>query len=155
VRHNHRAHVRFGSLADMSGRFCDVRFTPKSGYGSARSLCPLCAVSGHCPIEQVQHPWTYSAARDDSAADLAATLARCVSSFASSRNSSRRPVPRRQTRPMFRAGSSVNSGRVIRLVRIDRQRRQQCGAKSIVDHLDQGRKARRLKLSDTSVSETA
>jgi hypothetical protein len=28
-------------------RVHDVRFTPESGYGSARSLCPLCAVSGH------------------------------------------------------------------------------------------------------------
>ena len=39
--------VRFGSKADIEGRQSDVRFTPESGHGSARSRCPLCAKSGH------------------------------------------------------------------------------------------------------------
>src|SRR5262249_49071334 len=43
-------------------------------------------------------------------------LARSASSFARQRNSLRRPVPRRQTRPILRAGSSANSGRVTTLV---------------------------------------
>jgi len=35
------------SKADILGSFRDVRFTPKSGHGSARSRCPLCAKSRH------------------------------------------------------------------------------------------------------------
>jgi hypothetical protein len=31
-----RANVRFGSLADILGGLRDVRFTPKSGHGSAQ-----------------------------------------------------------------------------------------------------------------------
>jgi hypothetical protein len=37
--------VRFGSLADMKGRVCDVRFTPKSGHWLSALGC--CAKSGH------------------------------------------------------------------------------------------------------------
>jgi hypothetical protein len=40
------ADVRFGAKADMTGRICNVRFTPKSGHRSARWQCPLCANSG-------------------------------------------------------------------------------------------------------------
>jgi len=43
-------------------------------------------------------------------------LARSMSSFASNRNSWRRPVPRRQTRPIFRAASWLSNGRVTRFV---------------------------------------
>jgi hypothetical protein len=35
------------SFADISKRWADVRFTPESGHGTARSECPLCASSGH------------------------------------------------------------------------------------------------------------
>src|SRR6516165_2566941 len=31
----------------------DVRFTPESGHGSARSGCPLCAKSGHNAVRQI------------------------------------------------------------------------------------------------------
>jgi hypothetical protein len=31
-------HVRFGSKADIAVATCDVRFTPKSGHGSAARL---------------------------------------------------------------------------------------------------------------------
>src|SRR5690242_2565168 len=42
--------VRYGSLADMAGRICDVRFTPKSGHQLSARRCPLCAKSRHpCP----------------------------------------------------------------------------------------------------------
>ena len=33
----------------MTGRICDVRFTPGSGHGRAQLGCPLCAKSGHLP----------------------------------------------------------------------------------------------------------
>ena len=49
-------------------------------------------------------------------ARIAATFARAESSFASRRNSSRRPVPRRQARLIFRASSEFSRGRVTRLV---------------------------------------
>src|SRR5262245_14873165 len=39
-------HVRFGSKADMAECLSNVRFTPKSGHGSAQSRCPLCAMCG-------------------------------------------------------------------------------------------------------------
>jgi hypothetical protein len=31
----------------MAGDRLNVRFTPKSGHGSTRSGCPLCANNGH------------------------------------------------------------------------------------------------------------
>jgi hypothetical protein len=37
----------FGSLAEMEASSPDVRFTPESRRPSARSACPLCAISGH------------------------------------------------------------------------------------------------------------
>jgi hypothetical protein len=40
-------HVRFGSKADIGLVAADVRFTPKSGHGSARFECPLCARFRH------------------------------------------------------------------------------------------------------------
>ena len=39
--------VCFGSKADMTGRICDVRFTPESGHWRSEFRCPLCAKSGH------------------------------------------------------------------------------------------------------------
>jgi hypothetical protein len=35
--------VRFGSLADISLGHCDVRFTPKSGYGPGSRSLPDCS----------------------------------------------------------------------------------------------------------------
>jgi len=46
------ANVRFGSKADIEAPPSDVRFTPKSGQGSARPWCPLCARSGHCRFQR-------------------------------------------------------------------------------------------------------
>jgi hypothetical protein len=46
------ADVRSGSKADISLSPTDVRFTPESGHGSARSRCPLCAKSGHSALRQ-------------------------------------------------------------------------------------------------------
>jgi hypothetical protein len=40
------ANVRFGSKADMTGRICNVRFTPESGHCGVTVGCPLCAKSG-------------------------------------------------------------------------------------------------------------
>ena len=39
--------VRFGSLADISERTRNVRFTPQSRHSSARVARPLRAISGH------------------------------------------------------------------------------------------------------------
>ena len=39
--------VRFGSLADISERTKDVRFTPQSGHAERQHRRPLCAISGH------------------------------------------------------------------------------------------------------------
>jgi len=36
--------VRYGSEADIQPCLSDVRFTPKSGHGLARSRCPFCAI---------------------------------------------------------------------------------------------------------------
>ena len=44
------AHVRFGSKADKASCLDFVRFTPKSGHGSARRECPLCASRRHDPL---------------------------------------------------------------------------------------------------------
>jgi len=44
---NQRAHVRFGSKADIQSKKHDVRFTPESGHWLSASGCPLCANSGH------------------------------------------------------------------------------------------------------------
>ena len=41
------ANFRFGSLADITARFGNVRFTPNSGHSSARFACPLCANNRH------------------------------------------------------------------------------------------------------------
>jgi hypothetical protein len=37
------AEPRLVSVTSSVRRICDVRFTPKSGHGSASSRCPLCA----------------------------------------------------------------------------------------------------------------
>jgi len=42
--------VRLGAEADISECLGDVRFTPKSGHGSARFRCPLCAKSRHSAV---------------------------------------------------------------------------------------------------------
>jgi hypothetical protein len=42
-----KAHVRFGSQADISLIPSDVRFTPESGHRLKVSRCPLCAMGGH------------------------------------------------------------------------------------------------------------
>jgi hypothetical protein len=39
--------VRFGSLADISERTKDVRFTPESGHAERQHRRPLSAISGH------------------------------------------------------------------------------------------------------------
>src|SRR5689334_14530766 len=84
-----------------------------------------------------------------------------MSSFASKRNSLRRPVPRRQTRPIFRTASWPSNGRVTRFVPlkqagIDCELRQQGGAETVVDHLHQCWKARRFEaLGETPVRKTA
>jgi hypothetical protein len=44
--------VRFGSKPDISLIGCDVRFTPESGHGWARSRCPLCAKTRHSAPQQ-------------------------------------------------------------------------------------------------------
>jgi hypothetical protein len=46
------ANVRFGSIADMTGRICDVCFTPKSGHCRTTVRCPLCAKSRHSALRQ-------------------------------------------------------------------------------------------------------
>jgi hypothetical protein len=38
-----KAHVRFGSKADIALAKSDVRFTPKSGHRETLLECPLCA----------------------------------------------------------------------------------------------------------------
>ena len=38
--------VRYGSLADISERTRDVRFTPESGHAQRQHRCPLSAKSG-------------------------------------------------------------------------------------------------------------
>jgi len=44
------AHVRYGSLTDITERIKDVRFTPKSRLVHPRRRCLLRAISGHtCP----------------------------------------------------------------------------------------------------------
>src|SRR6476660_8133094 len=40
-------HVCFGSLADISERIRDVRFTPRSRHAHRRHQCLLSAISGH------------------------------------------------------------------------------------------------------------
>jgi len=45
-----RAHVRFGSLADIRPLNSDVRFTPNSGHQEDRPRCPLSANSGHLDL---------------------------------------------------------------------------------------------------------
>jgi hypothetical protein len=40
-------YVSFGSLADITGRSCHVRFTPDSGHSSVQVGCPKSAISGH------------------------------------------------------------------------------------------------------------
>ena len=40
-------HVRYGSLADISERIKDVRFTPESGHVERQHRRPLSAISGH------------------------------------------------------------------------------------------------------------
>jgi hypothetical protein len=42
------ANVRFASLADVTARPRDVRFTPQSGHVRCKNKCPLCANSGRC-----------------------------------------------------------------------------------------------------------
>src|SRR6476620_6906825 len=42
--------VRFGSLADISERTKDVRFTPESGHAELQHRRPLSAISGHGKI---------------------------------------------------------------------------------------------------------
>jgi len=44
---NRSGYVRFGSQADMAGRVCNVRFTPRSGHCRTTLGCPLCAKNGH------------------------------------------------------------------------------------------------------------
>ena len=44
--------VRLGAEADISECLGDVRFTPKSGHGSARFRCPLCAKSRHYAVQR-------------------------------------------------------------------------------------------------------
>jgi hypothetical protein len=41
------AHVRFGSKADMTGRICNVRYSPESGHQLSAVGCLLCAKSRH------------------------------------------------------------------------------------------------------------
>jgi hypothetical protein len=43
MTHDPRAHVRFGSEADIEGTASDVRFTPKSRHWNSIEKCPLCA----------------------------------------------------------------------------------------------------------------
>ena len=43
-------YVRFGSLADISERITDVRFTPESGHSSVQLGCPKSAMSGHSAL---------------------------------------------------------------------------------------------------------
>ena len=40
------SNVRKGSLADISERIRDVRFTPDSGHAERKHRRPLCAISG-------------------------------------------------------------------------------------------------------------
>ena len=42
----------FGGKADIQRNGPDVRITPKSGHGLARSRCPLCAKSRHSALRQ-------------------------------------------------------------------------------------------------------
>ena len=44
------AHVRYGSLADISHGNRHVRFTPKSGHLQRTSPCPLCAMCGRLRV---------------------------------------------------------------------------------------------------------
>ena len=44
---NAAANVRFGSLADISERIGDVRFSPESGHAERQQRRPLIASSGH------------------------------------------------------------------------------------------------------------
>ena len=79
-------------------------------------------------------------------------LAHSASSFASKRNSLRRPVPRRQTKPIFRAGSQQRPGDDAGAEQqsgVDCERGQQCGSESVVDHLHQ---VARLVASKPSVT---
>ena len=43
--------VRFGSEADIALGLRRVRFTPNSGHPSAKSKCPLWAISRHSPVK--------------------------------------------------------------------------------------------------------
>ena len=45
VQHEMRAHVRFGSLADVRRQLGDVCFTPESGHQAAGLPCPLSAMN--------------------------------------------------------------------------------------------------------------
>ena len=45
-----QVHVRFGSKADITWSYRNVRFTPKSGHVQCNSVGPLCANSGHAPF---------------------------------------------------------------------------------------------------------
>jgi hypothetical protein len=50
-----KAHVRFGSKADVTLLNFDVRFTPNSGHPSAQSKCPLWAKSRLMHRSEVVH----------------------------------------------------------------------------------------------------
>ena len=47
-----RANVRFGSLADVSERNRDVRFTPESGHAERQHRRPLSVICRHCKVNQ-------------------------------------------------------------------------------------------------------
>jgi hypothetical protein len=46
-------HVRFGSGADIARHQANVRFAPESGHRATRPACPLCAISGHNAVQQI------------------------------------------------------------------------------------------------------
>jgi hypothetical protein len=52
-----KCHVRFGSLADITGRSRHVSFAPESGHQPDIKQCPLCATSGHRPPIQLSNTW--------------------------------------------------------------------------------------------------
>ena len=45
--------VRFGSLADMTALFGDVRFTPENGHAEDGLGCPLSAKSRHLTTKEM------------------------------------------------------------------------------------------------------
>ena len=48
------SYVRFGSLADISERTRDVRFTPESGHAERQHRRPLSAISRHTVVSAGQ-----------------------------------------------------------------------------------------------------